>query len=82
MSASGNEKEKGTKESCSRNDLLDVVHDLFAFIDGNEAGQVTNMLPPRELADLYRSSRLVYFPMATVGGKHYGVARHCHLISC
>ena len=26
------------------------------------------MLPPRELADLYRTSRLVYFPMATVGG--------------
>ena len=34
--------------------------------------QVTNMLPPRELADLYRSSRLVYFPMATVGGKGCG----------
>ena len=30
--------------------------------------QVTNMLPPRELADLYRTSRLVFFPMATVGG--------------
>lgn len=30
--------------------------------------EVTNMLPPRELADLYRTSRLVYFPMATVGG--------------
>ena len=30
--------------------------------------EVTNMLPPRELADLYRSSRLVFFPMATIGG--------------
>jgi hypothetical protein len=26
------------------------------------------MLPPRELAALYRSTRLVVFPMATIGG--------------
>lgn len=30
--------------------------------------EVSNMIPPRELADLYRTSKLVYFPMATVGG--------------
>ena len=51
----------------------------LCFINGNEPWQVTNMLPPRELADLYRSSRLVYFPMATVGGKCYGAARRTPL---
>jgi len=41
--------------------------------------EVTNMLPPRDLANLYRNSRLVYFPMAEVGGGERAVleARAC-----
>lgn len=37
------------------------------------------MLPPRELAQLYRESRLVYFPMSEVGGGERAVleARAC-----